>query len=136
LVYLSSEQALADLATFRQFVYGKFNLTASNKCISFGGSYSGSLSAWFRLKYPHLVHGAISSSAPMLALVDFVDYLNVVNASLSKYSPKCVEQIQSATQKVENLMVTADGRSVLEKFFRFVSVLIQNLNIKQSKLFS
>ena len=54
--YLNSEQAIADLAVFRVVMSKKFNLT-SNKWISFGGSYSGSLSAWFRLKYPHLVDG-------------------------------------------------------------------------------
>lgn len=56
LEYLNSEQALADLAAFSQSMAMKFNLTNS-KWISFGGSYPGSLSAWFRLKYPHLVHG-------------------------------------------------------------------------------
>lgn len=56
LKYLNSEQALADLAAFSQSMAMKFNLTNS-KWISFGGSYPGSLSAWFRLKYPHLVHG-------------------------------------------------------------------------------
>ena len=56
--YLSSEQALADLASFRQAMQKKFHLTSSNKWISFGGSYPGALSAWFRLKYPHLVAGA------------------------------------------------------------------------------
>jgi pimeloyl-ACP methyl ester carboxylesterase len=64
LIYLSSEQALADLANFRQFVHLKYNLTDSNRWVSFGGSYPGSLSAWFRLKYPHLVYAAVSSSAP------------------------------------------------------------------------
>ena len=56
LKYLNSEQALADLATFCQEMALKFNLTNS-KWISFGGSYPGSLSAWYRLKYPHLVQG-------------------------------------------------------------------------------
>lgn len=37
MVYLSSEQGLADLATFRQFVHLKLNLTDNNKWISFGG---------------------------------------------------------------------------------------------------
>lgn len=54
--YLNSEQALADLAAFRVAMAKKFNLT-SNQWISFGGSYPGSLSAWYRLKYPHLVDG-------------------------------------------------------------------------------
>ena len=59
--YLNSEQALADLAAFRNAMAKKFNLTSS-KWISFGGSYPGSLSAWFRLKYPHLVDGWLSST--------------------------------------------------------------------------
>jgi pimeloyl-ACP methyl ester carboxylesterase len=116
---LSSEQGLADLATFRQFIHSKFNLTNLNKWISFGGSYPGSLSAWFRLKYPHLVHAAVSSSAPMLAIIDFSDYMVVVNNSLSIYSPDCPVQIQKATEQVQQLMNTSDGRLALQKLFRY-----------------
>ena len=119
LKYLSSEQGLADLATFRQFIHSKFNLKDSNKWVSFGGSYPGSLSAWFRLKYPHLVHAAVSSSAPMLALIDFSDYMVVVNSSLTSYSPECPNQIQSATDQVASLIKTKDGRLALEKLFRY-----------------
>ncbi len=56
LKFLNSEQALADLAAFVQTMNIKFKL-ADSKWICFGGSYPGSLSAWFRLKYPHLVAG-------------------------------------------------------------------------------
>lgn len=41
LAFLSSEQALADLATFRVAMTDKFNLTETNKWIAFGGSYPG-----------------------------------------------------------------------------------------------
>lgn len=41
LAYLSSEQALADLAYFRNYAMDLFNLTAENKWIAFGGSYPG-----------------------------------------------------------------------------------------------
>ena len=120
LQYLSSEQGLADLATFRQFIHTGMNLTDDNKWISFGGSYPGSLSAWFRLKYPHLVHAAVSSSAPMLALIDFTDYMVVVNNSLTTYNPQCPIEIQKATQKVQSLIQTQDGRATLQKLFRYV----------------
>jgi pimeloyl-ACP methyl ester carboxylesterase len=56
LQFLNSEQALADLAAFVQAMNIKFKLTDC-KWICFGGSYPGSLSAWFRLKFPHLVAG-------------------------------------------------------------------------------
>ena len=117
---MSSEQGLADLATFRQFIHTGLNLTDDNKWISFGGSYPGSLSAWFRLKYPHLVHAAVSSSAPMLALIDFTDYMVVVNNSLTTYNPQCPIEIQKATQKVQSLIQTQDGRATLQKLFRYL----------------
>lgn len=116
--YLSSEQGLADLATFRQFIHGNYNLADSNKWISFGGSYPGSLSAWFRLKYPHLVHAAVSSSAPMLALIDFPMYNEVVNNSLSLYSPECPKQIADATDQVIDLVQTGEGRFALKQIFK------------------
>jgi len=40
LKYLSSEQALADLASFRQYMTDKLQLSG-NKWIAFGGSYPG-----------------------------------------------------------------------------------------------
>lgn len=69
--YLSSEQALADLAYFIQGMNEKYKLTRSNKWIVFGGSYPGSLAAWARMKYPHLIHAAVSTSGPLLAKINF-----------------------------------------------------------------
>lgn len=71
LQYLTSHQALADVASFIEAMNYKYKLEPTQKWIVFGGSYAGNLVAWAREKYPHLIHGAISSSGPLLAKVDF-----------------------------------------------------------------
>lgn len=70
LKYLSSQQALADLAYFIEAKKRELQIPY-NKWIVFGGSYPGSLAAWFRLKYPHLAYAAVASSAPLLAQINF-----------------------------------------------------------------
>jgi hypothetical protein len=72
---LNSEQALRDLAHFIEVIKQeqKFRIT-NNPWISVGGSYPGALSAWFRYKYPHLVIGALASSAVVHAIEDFKDF--------------------------------------------------------------
>lgn len=71
LVYLSSEQALADTAEFITNIKRELEIPSTTKWVTFGGSYAGSLSAWLRMKYPHLVHAAVSTSGPLLAKIDF-----------------------------------------------------------------
>ncbi|KAJ4455439.1 putative Thymus-specific serine protease [Paratrimastix pyriformis] len=113
LKYLSSDQALADYALFRQFIAQKYNAPAS-KWIAFGGSYSGSLAAWQRIKYPHLFAGALASSAPVLAKEDYPEYFDVVQKSLG---PACASRVQQATAKVDALLDTPAGRRQLEQLF-------------------
>ncbi len=42
---------MADAAYLHKIVTDQYNLTDANKWVVFGGSYSGSLAAWARLKY-------------------------------------------------------------------------------------
>ncbi|XP_055535059.1 putative serine protease F56F10.1 [Wyeomyia smithii] len=117
LAFLTSEQALADLAYFIEAMNEKFQLSSRNLWIAFGGSYPGSLAAWLREKYPHLVHGAISSSGPLLAKIDFIEYFQVVVDSLGRYSKQCVQDVQSAMTQVETMLKHMIGqRSLSEKF--------------------
>lgn len=77
LKFLSSEQALADLAYFIESKQKELKLF-KNRWIVFGGSYPGSLAAWFRLKYPHLAFGAVASSAPLLAKINFKGTFGII----------------------------------------------------------
>ena len=54
-------QSLADHAALHAQVSAAYNLTSANKWVSFGGSYSGALSAWMRLKYPALISGVCTA---------------------------------------------------------------------------
>ncbi|KAK6196039.1 hypothetical protein SNE40_001342 [Patella caerulea] len=117
LQFLSSEQALADTGNFIQYAKQRYGLH-DNKWISFGGSYSGSLSAWLRLKYPHLIYGAVATSAPLLALIDFKTYLGVTEASLGTTGPVCNTEISKATAAVESLITTDSGRMQLKTMFK------------------
>jgi serine protease 16 len=67
--FLSSDQALDDLVQFREHIVKEFNLSPSNKWVTFGCSYPGMLAAWSQSKFPHLIHAAVSSSAPIQAKV-------------------------------------------------------------------
>ncbi|KAM9801291.1 thymus-specific serine protease [Neosynchiropus ocellatus] len=99
LQFLSSRQALADLARFRSAMAEARGLT-NNKWVAFGGSYPGSLAAWFRLKYPHLVHASVASSAPINAQVNFPEYLEVVRRSLASETPECPLLVQKASESL------------------------------------
>ena len=76
LKFLSSRQALQDTA---HFISRMSEIYSIKKWIVFGCSYAGSLSAWMRLKYPHLVLGSISSSGPLFAKLDFSEYFEASN---------------------------------------------------------
>jgi len=90
LKYLTTEQVLQDVANFIEFFKRKHNLP-HNKWVLFGCSYSGNLVAWFRLKYPHLVAGAIASSAPVQAKLEFNECFHVVAKSIS---PQCIASLR------------------------------------------
>lgn len=126
LKYLSSEQALSDLSNFIVSMNEKHNLTG--KWISFGGSYPGSLSAWLREKYPHLVHGSVSSSGPLLAKVDFQEYFNVVVDSLASSSELCVEAVQRGFQQIDLLLRHPLGQRHMTAIFKLCDPVEQSIN--------
>jgi len=123
--WLSSQQALGDLAEFHSQIVANYSLTPANKWISFGGSYPGMMSGFFRLKYPHLVHGAISSSAPWNATVDMQVYMDIVGDSLTVESvggsDECKATVVNGHQAIADMITTADGRQQVAEMFNFCS---------------
>lgn len=118
--YLTSEQALADYADLLEFL----NEDRLRPVITFGGSYGGMLAAWMRMKYPHLVAGALASSAPVRQFVDVVpcDIFNRILTSVFRVSlnnSNCVDNIRKVWPVLKNFASTDEGRKTLNAEFKF-----------------
>ncbi|KAJ8042072.1 Thymus-specific serine protease [Holothuria leucospilota] len=133
LQYLSSQQALADLANFISFATQQYSLSDSNTWISIGGSYPGSLSAWMNLKYGHLIFGALASSAPVRAQVDFQEFNDVVGAGLSNTktggSAECLKNVIAAFSQVDQL-IKEKQLPKLQEDFKLCENIASNLDIQ------
>nr|TKS02302.1 putative serine protease EDA2 isoform X2 [Populus alba] len=106
--YLSSKQALFDLAVFRQYYQESLNLKLNrtgveNPWFVFGVSYSGALSAWFRLKFPHLTCGSLASSAVVLAVYNYTEFDQQIGESAGA---ECKAALQETTQLVEERLAS------------------------------
>ena len=77
LSFLSSRQAIGDIAAFVGNMEAKYSLTDKNRWVTFGGSYPGMLASFARIKLPHLIYASASSSAPVEAQVDMTGYNDV-----------------------------------------------------------
>ncbi|XP_018564985.1 putative serine protease F56F10.1 [Anoplophora glabripennis] len=115
--YLSTAQALADAANFIKAMNQQYSLPSDVKWIVFGGSYAGSLAAWLRLKYPDLVQGAVSTSGPILAKLDFNEYFQVVIDDLAASSQECVSSLTTAMSQVDELLYNPGTDESLTSIF-------------------
>ncbi|XP_048444870.1 probable serine protease EDA2 isoform X4 [Pyrus x bretschneideri] len=106
--YLSSKQALFDLAVFREFYQNSLNVKLNktkgeNPWFVFGVSYAGALSAWFRVKFPHLTCGSVASSAVVEAVYEFTEFDQQVGESAG---PQCKAALQETKSLVEQRLST------------------------------
>jgi pimeloyl-ACP methyl ester carboxylesterase len=118
LKYLSSMQALADMAHFIEYMNKNMSLAADTKWVVFGGSYPGALAAWAREKYPNLVYASVASSAVVYATLDNYGYLDVVSSDLLQVSPQCYNIIKEATAELEANLETAEGRQKINDHYK------------------
>jgi hypothetical protein len=112
----------------------------TSKVVTMGGSYAANLAAWFRLKYPHITHGSIASSAPLTAKENFFEYMEVVNDAMLFYAGEsCPAAFRDAAEDIALLGAGQPGSSgftQLEQLFatcepmtskKDLSILLSNL---------
>ncbi|KAM9663670.1 thymus-specific serine protease-like [Trichechus inunguis] len=126
--YLSSRQALADIANFRTEIAKKRGLS-KNKWVTFGNSYGGSLAVWSRIKYPNLFAAAVSSSAPIQAKLNFYEYNEVVGRILSTHNSECSKAVKEAFAILGQMLKRPKYNSKVEKDF----MLCEPIKINSSK---
>ena len=90
MAYHNTDQALEDLASFISYLKDQ-KCKADPGCpvLIVGGSYAGSLSSFFRQKYPHLANYSWSSSPPLNIKHNYSEYDAHMAEVLQNVSMKC-----------------------------------------------
>ncbi|XP_021400710.2 lysosomal Pro-X carboxypeptidase isoform X2 [Lonchura striata] len=124
--YLTSEQALADFAVLVEYLKTTIAGAQHSPVIAIGGSYGGMLAAWFRMKYPHVVVGALAASAPIWQFADLVPcgtFFNIVTNDFKKSGKGCSESIWNSWNAINHLSSTDAGLQWLSNTFHLCSPL-------------
>lgn len=114
LIHLNLESAILDLATFQKHMMEVRGL--KGKWIAVGGSYAGTLAAFYREKHPDLVVGALASSAPVLMKNEFKEYDAHVAKVINQTS--CGDKVRQAVALIEDKMSTAEGTREVKELFK------------------
>ncbi|NXF85330.1 PCP carboxypeptidase, partial [Eubucco bourcierii] len=124
--YLTSEQALADFAVLIEYLKMTIAGARDSPVIAIGGSYGGMLAAWFRMKYPHVVVGALAASAPIWQFGDLVPcgrFFSVVTHNYKMGGMGCAESIRKSWNAINHLSTTDAGLQWLSSTFHLCSPL-------------
>jgi len=124
----NTEQALEDIPAFVQHITDRYGLHPGsgeqkmlNKWVTWGGSYPGMMSAFARLRYPHLIHASVSSSSPIQASLEMPGYNQVVAESTANPdvggSDECLKIVTDGHASIKDMLQTDEGRKELENTF-------------------
>ena len=115
LKYLTSTQALADIASFIDSQNERLNRKAD--WIVIGGSYPGALAAWFKSQYPQHAVGAWSSSGVIHAIDDFKAFDKDLYDRARLNKDECPQHVKEVIDHIEMEFKTEEGTERVCKTF-------------------
>lgn len=123
--FLNVEQTLEDYALLLQHIWETKHVRGP--VIAYGGSYGGMLAAWFRMKYPSAVQGALAASAPVWqfnGLTKCDIYSKIVTSVFSTVlSENCSLNIRNSWAALKSMFGTDEGKKQLNGIFKFCTPL-------------
>ncbi|EMS59622.1 Lysosomal Pro-X carboxypeptidase [Triticum urartu] len=109
-------------AAFRNTSTAGANLSAPlAPVVVFGGSYGGMLAAWMRMKYPHVVIGAVASSAPILSFYGMADpyaFYDIISNDFKSESKNCHDVLMNSWKELDKALSNDAGRAQLNSTFK------------------
>ena len=128
--YLTIEQSLADLANFIQQMKYEYCISSNNCSVGvIGGSYPGALSAWFKLRFPHIADASWASSAPVYIHNNFTEYDMHCAETIKNISEECYYSTKETFDYMEELIVdTPSRRNETMKLFGITNYTIDDVS--------
>ncbi|CAD6196756.1 unnamed protein product [Caenorhabditis auriculariae] len=115
---LTIDQALADIKEFINQMNALYFPNDKPIWVTFGGSYPGSLSAWFRETYPEMTAGAVSTSSAVHVFVDYYGYAINTEKTYRTVSDNCANVIGKAFKDLITIAYNgSDSRKGLKARF-------------------
>ncbi|CAB3240100.1 unnamed protein product [Arctia plantaginis] len=129
--YLSSAQAMADYADLINYLQEN-RIKPRYPVIAFGGSYGGMLAAYMRLKYPHIVNGAIAASAPVHMFTGMTNcniFNRLATSSFKNVNINCSSNIRDSWSVIRNYSSNANGSEWLHSNWKLCSPLKNSTDV-------
>lgn len=117
--YLTVDQALEDLASFVSYLRNTYCPNNTCKVLVVGGSYSGALSSWFRLYYPHLADFSWSSSAPLNIKEKFPEYDASLANTLRSYNESCYSNTKLLLSSYHQIVASQNKQKISEFYNKY-----------------
>ena len=105
--------------------YKTANNLQDRAVIAGGGSYGGMLSAWLRMKYPHVFQGALAASAPIMFFDGYVSpnaYDDIATDDFRKVDEDCPVMIKAGFDQLIAMKEQTDSYQTVHDIFSLCDV--------------